>query len=145
MIEIAQAHLVLGKEDDMPGMAVGDPALGAQGHHGGVHRLKGMDIQLLLHFFHQPVQDQAADHGVVTGPVMVEFRQAQGTGHNIQLEFIQMGQHILSQDQGIHGSEMIGQPQLGTGSPDKTSVEIGIVRYQHPVPHKFQEFGQDLR
>ena len=126
-------------------MAVGDPALGAQGYHGGIHRLEGMDVQLLLHFFHQPVQDQAAGHGIVPGPVMVEFRQAQGASHNIQLEFIQMGQHILGQDQGVHGGEPVGQPQLGAGGPDKAGIEIGIVGHQHPVPHKFQEFRQHLR
>ncbi len=145
MVQIPQPHLVLGKEDNVPGMPVSHPALGAQGHHGGIHRLEGVDIQLLLHFGHQPVHNQAAGHGIVPGPVVVEVRQAQGVGHNIQLEFAQVGQHILGQNQGIHRRKGIWIPQAFTGHPDKPGVEVRIVGHQHPPADEIQEFWQRLR
>ena len=95
MIQIAQAHLILGKENDMPCVPVRNAPLGAQVHHRRVDVLKGMNIMLLLQFFHQPVHNQPAGHGVVRRPMVVELRQAQGVGYNIQLKFVQLGQKVL--------------------------------------------------
>ena len=144
MIEGAQAHLILGKDDDVPCMAVGDAALAAQGGHGGIHSRQGVDIQLVFHLLHQSVQNEAAGHGVVSCPVMVEVRQAQRVGHDVQLEFIQMGQQVLGQDQGIHGGEAVLIAQALALGPDEAGVEIGIVGHQHPVSDEVQEFGQHL-
>ena len=50
---------------------------------------------ILLQLFHQVHHDQAAGHGIVSRPVVVEVRQAQGICHQIQLEFVQLGQQVL--------------------------------------------------
>ena len=48
VVEVPQTHLILGKEDDMPGLPVGDPAAGAQLGHGRIDGLQGVDIVLFL-------------------------------------------------------------------------------------------------
>ena len=92
MVEVSQADLILGKQNNMPGMPVSDASLGPQGHHGRIDCLEGVNILLLFQLFHQAVHDKAAGFGIVRRPVMIEVRQLQGFGHNIQLEFTQLGQ-----------------------------------------------------
>ena len=103
-----------------------------------------MDAQILGHLVHEPVHDQTAGHGIICRPVMLEVRQTQGIGHNVQLEFIQLGQHVLGKNQGVCRREMIGNIHSAAGSPDKAGVEIRIVSNQYPISHKFQEFGKYL-
>ena len=74
MIKIAQALLILGEEDDMAGLTVGDPTAGAKLRHDGIDRLERMDVVLLIQLAHEPVHDEAADHGVVSRTVMIEIR-----------------------------------------------------------------------
>ena len=96
----------------------------------------------LFQLLHQPVHDQAAGHGVITGTVMVEVRQAQGIGYDIQLEPVQLGQQVLGKDQGIRRGIVVIIAQAVTLCPDEPCVEIGVVGHQHPVADKRQEFGQ---
>ena len=49
----------------------------------------------LMEHFGKAEIDFAAGQGIVGSPVMVEFRQRQGLGHQIQLEFAQLRQKIL--------------------------------------------------
>ena len=90
------------------------------------------------------MHNEAAGHRVICRPVVLEVRQAQGVGYNVQLEFIQLGQHVLGKDQGIRRGKMIGNVHSGAGCPDKAGVKVGIVGNQHPVSHKFQEFWKHL-
>ena len=94
VVEVAQARLVLGKDDDMAGAAVVDAAAGAQAHHVGVDGLDVLQAPLMEHFGKAEI-DFAAGQGIVGSPVMVEFRQRQGLGHQIQLKFVQVRQKIL--------------------------------------------------
>ena len=144
VIQVAKANLILGQNDDMPCVPVRDAALGPQGRHTAVDLLEGMDVQFLFHPGHEPVHDEAAGNGIVRSPVVIEVRQAQGIGHDIQLEFVQLGQHILREDQGIRCRIGIGQPLSGARGPDKAGVKIRIVGNQNSSVHKFQEFRQDL-
>ena len=89
VVEVPQALLVLGVEDDVPGLTVVDLAAAPQGGHGGVDLLDGIHTQL-PELGHQPVEDQAAGHGIVGGTVVVEFRQTQGVRHDVELELVQM-------------------------------------------------------
>ena len=91
MIEVAQALLVLGVEDDVPGLAVVDLALASQGGHGGVDLLDGIHAQLPK-LRHEPVKNQTAGHTVIGCTVVVELRQTQGIRHDVQLELVQMAQ-----------------------------------------------------
>ncbi len=92
VVEVAQAHLVLGEQEDVSCLAVGDVALGPQTHHGRVDGLQGVDVMLLFQLLHQPDHDQPAGHGVIRRPVVVEVRQFQSFRHDIQLEFVEVGQ-----------------------------------------------------
>ena len=91
---------------------------------------------------HQPIQNQATSHGIVRRPVMVEVRQAQSIGDEIQLELIQLGQQILGKNQGIRRGKAVGQTLPVTLRPDKAGVKIRIVGHQHPVPNEIQELRQ---
>ena len=128
----------------MPGLAVRDPSLGPQAHHHRIDGLEGMDIMLLLQLLHQSGHDQAAGHGVIPGPVMIEVRQIQGVGDNVQFKLAQVGKQILRKNQGIHRGIVILIPQSCTFGPDKSRVKIRIVGHQDTIPDKFQEFGKDL-
>ena len=77
MVKVSQANLILREENNMPGMPVPNAALGPQGNHGGIDGLEGVNILLLLQFFHQAVHDKAAGSGVIRCPVMIEIRQLQ--------------------------------------------------------------------
>ena len=66
--------------------AVTDPALGTKGHHCRVNRLQIVDVMLLFQLLHQFCHDHTAGQGIVRRPVVIELRQAQGIGDNIQLE-----------------------------------------------------------
>ena len=144
MIEVPQAHLIFGKKDDVPGMAVRDPALGPQLGHPVVDCLQVVDVQLLFHPLHQGVHNEAAGDGIVRRPVVLEIRQAQGVGYDVQLELVEVGQHILAQNQGVRGGQIVGKALTAAFCPDKAGIKVRIVGNKHPIPHKFQEFGQNL-
>ena len=74
--------------------------------------------------------------------MVVEVRQAQGVGHDVQLEFAQLGQHVLREDQGIHRREGIGITQTLAGVADEAGVKIRIMGHQHPPADEFQKLGQ---
>ena len=97
MIKVSQAHLVLGKENDMVGTALAQRGLPLHTHHIGVDGLQGFH-PLLPQLIHKAGHDQAAGHSIVRCPVVVKLRQTQGIGHNIQLMLVQLGH----QDTGQH-------------------------------------------
>ena len=76
------------------GAAVVDAAAGTQAHHVGVDGLDVLQAPLTKHLRKAEI-DLAAGQGIVGSPVMVEFRQRQGLGHQIQLKFVQVRQKIL--------------------------------------------------
>ena len=85
---------------------------------------------------------KAAGHGIIRSPMVIEVRQAQGICHDVQLELIQMGQQILTENQGIRCGIVIFITQTGTFCPDKAGIKIGIVGNQHTAADEVQELGQ---
>ena len=53
MVQIAQADLVLGKNDDVPRLPVSDAPAGTQMGHGGVDGLQIVNVVLLFQFGHE--------------------------------------------------------------------------------------------
>ena len=104
--------------------------------------MQGVNIVLLLQHLHELRHDQSAGHGIIPSPVVVEFRQIQGVGHDVQLEFIQVPQQVLGQNQRIGGSILVVKALPGALRPDKAGVKVGIVGNQHPVTDKVQEFRE---
>ena len=142
MVQISQTYLIFGEQNDMPGLSVSDPPAGAQTHHGRVDGLQGVDVVLLLQHLHELGHDKAAGHGVIPGPVVVEVRQIQGVGYNVQLEFVQVPQKVLGQNQGVGGGVLIFKALPLTLRPDEAGVKVRIVGHQHPIADKIQEFWQ---
>ena len=124
-------------------MAIADAVLGTQPLHSRVDLLQRINALLGEHI-EEAVDNQAAGDGIVRRPVVVKLRQAQCVSHQIQLEFAQLGQQILSKNQCIRGCKGIGVSQLLTGCPDKAGIKVRVVGNQHPVSHKFQKLGQHL-
>ena len=105
-VEVAQAQLVFGQDDEMLGLTAGLSAA-AQPGHGRIDRLQAVYPHILQH---PEKWDEHIGHcgGVITGPVMLECRQIQAFGHNIQLILAQLGQQVLSQNECIDGSLVKG-------------------------------------
>ena len=61
-----------------------------QGLHSRVDLADTLDTQFTQQR-DQSTENPTADQGIVTGTVVVKVRQAQGIGHDIQLEFIELG------------------------------------------------------
>ena len=144
VIQISQTDLVLGKEDNMSCLPFLDLSAGTQALHHGIDLLKSMDLVLFFQFVHQSGHNQATSKCIICGPMVAEFRQAQGVGHNVQLEFAQMLQQILGQDQRIHRSKAIVNSLAGTFRPDKSCIKIRIMGHQHTIANKFNEFRQNF-
>ena len=144
VVQVAQTDLVLGKNNDVPCLPISDAAAGTQMGHGRVDGLQVVDVMLLFQLDHELRHDEAAGHGVVRRPVMVEVGQAQGIGDDVQLEFVQLGQKILRQNQGIRRGVMVVVAEALTFGADEAGVEVGIVGDQNPVADEIQKFGQNL-
>ena len=92
----------------------------------------------------QPVENQATGESVVRRPVVVELRQTQGIGHNVQLELPQLGQQILGENQGIQVRGTIGNPQPAAGGRHKAHIKVRVMGNQWPVAAEGQKPGKNL-
>ena len=97
MIEIPQAHLILGKQNDMVGERCGeDNALAPLAHQRRIHRLQRFDPLLEQHG-HEFRHNEAADIGIIGCTVVIEGRQLQRLGHSIQLMAAQLRHQLPCQ------------------------------------------------
>ena len=76
MIQIPQALLILGKQDDMPGVAVINATLGAQLGHHWIDFLKIVDIMLLFQLLQQPGHNGTANNGIIPLTITQEMLDA---------------------------------------------------------------------
>lgn len=76
--------------------------------------------------------------------MVVEGRQVQILGHDIQLELVQLRQEILGQDQGVHIGGVKGDALPAAAGPDEADVELGVVGRQGATAHKVQKGRQGL-
>ena len=110
----------------MPCLAVEDMAAGAKCHHLLVD-LGDVLNALLAEHLKKPPEHMRHGDAVVHGTVVVEFRQAQGVGHDVELVVFEVWQQILRQDQSIHIGGLVLDAQPAAGRQDKAHVEVGIV------------------
>ena len=110
LVQVLEAHFVLGQQDDVLGKAAGLAAPGPQLQHLGVDVLEAADAQLLFHLLEKRDQHVGHHGRIVGGPVVVEGGQVQVLGHDVQLELVQLRQEILGQDQGVHIGGVEGKP-----------------------------------
>ena len=94
LVEVFQAHLVPGQNNDVFGKTVGLAAQRPQLFHLLIDGLEGVDPPLMEHF---PERDQHVAHcgGIVAGPVVVEGGQVQMLRHNVQLVLAETWQQVL--------------------------------------------------
>ena len=143
LVEVLEAHLVLGDEDDVLGEAVGLASQWPQLLHLLIHRLEGVDSPLMEHL---PEGDEHIAHGsgIVTGPVVVEGRQVQVLRHDVQLVLAQIRQQVLCQDQGVHIGGLERDALFLAACPDEADIELGVVGRQRPAVHELQKRRQGL-
>ena len=144
LIEIAQAGLVAGQDDEMPGPAFALPGLVLSGDP-AVDGPQGVDIVFLLQPFKEGHQHIGHGGGVVGGSVVVEGGQAQVVGHDVQLVLGQVGQKGLGQRQGVHRRRLEGDTAAAAALRKKPHVKAGIVGRQRPPVDKGQKLPDGLR
>ena len=144
LVQVLEAHFVLGQQDDVLGEAAGLAAPGPQLQHLGVDVLEEADAQLLFHLLEKRDQHVGHHGRIVGGPVVVEGRQVQILGHDVQLELVQLRQEILGQDQGVHIGGVKGDALPAAAGPDEADVELGVVGRQGAAVHKGQKGRQGL-
>ena len=144
LVQVLEAHFVLGQQDDVLGKAAGLAAPGPQLQHLGVDVLEAADAQLLFHLLEKRDQHVGHHGRIVGGPVVVEGGQVQVLGHDVQLELVQLRQEILGQDQGVHIGGVEGKPLPAAAGPDEADVKFGVVGRQGAAAHKVQKGRQGL-
>ena len=137
LIEIAQTQLVFRQDDEVFGLALGltrAPELG----HGRVDGLEGVDPPVLQHpeEGHQHIGHRGR---VVAGPVVVEGREIQVLGHDVQLVLGELGQQVLGQDQAVQRGILKGPAHPAASLGDKAHIELRVVGGQGPAGGKVQE------
>ena len=145
MVEVPQARLVLCKENNMPRVqaAAGEFEFPRQRHHFAVHARKVGD-PLFQQTLCQPVIDQTAGQRVVRSAVMVEFRQLERFGDDVQLVLFQLRQELACQHQRVDVRGMKFDVQVTRGSSHEADVELRIVRHQRTIPAEAKERRQYL-
>ena len=141
LVQVLQAHLVAGQQDDVLGEAVGLAAQGTQLLHLAVDRLQGMDPPLMEHL---PERDQHIAHrsSIITGTVVVKGGQIQMLRHDVQLVFAQFRKQILGQNQGIHIGRVKFQTHFFVFFPDEADIKLGVVGRQRTAVDELQEVFQ---
>ena len=142
-VQIAQADGVFRKDDDVPRTAVKDLAAGAQLLHARVDLLKRVQ-SLLLHHLEKAHEQIPAGDRVVGGAVMVEIRQAQCIGDNVELVLAKLGHQVLRQNERVDIRRVERQAELFARRRHEADVKIRVVRAQGAAADVFQEFRHCL-
>ena len=142
-VEIAQADGIFGKDDDMPRTAVKDLAAGAQLLHARVDLLQRVQ-SLLLHHLEKAHEQIPAGDRVVGGAVMVEIRQTQCIGDNVELVLAKLRHQVLRQNERVDIRRVERQAELFARRRHEADVKIRVVRAQGAAADVFQEFRHCL-
>ena len=88
-------------------------------------------------------ENAGADGGVVARAVMVELRQTQSIGDNIELEFLELLQKCLRNGERIdvHGVERKAAALCRGGN--EADIKGGVVRHERKIARKFQNLVED--
>ena len=144
MIQVSQTLLILCEEDNVASMTIINSVLRAQGSHGRINGIEGMNVVLFLQDLHQTGHNKSTSNRIVSGSVMAKLRQTQSICHHIQLEFSQMGQQILGKNQGVDRSKRIRNILTLTLGTNESGIKLRIVGDQHMIADKFNELRQHL-
>ena len=141
-IEVAQAGLVLGQQDDVPRLLTALHRR-AQLEHLAVDLVDALHPQVPQH---PPEGHEHITHhgGVVAGAVVVEGGQFQVLRHDVQFVFPQIRQQVLRQNEGVDGGIGERSPHPGAAFRQKAHVELGVVGGQRAIPHPVQKGVQCL-
>ena len=136
LVQVLQAQLVLGQNDDVLGMAVALSALRPQLQHLPVDLLEPVDAHLPAHFLKKR-DEHIPHHGrVIGGTVVVEGGQVQMLRYDVQLVLVQLRQQVLRQDKGVYVGRVELQPHLPAPLADEADVELRVVGRQRSPVHE---------
>ena len=142
-VEIAQADGVFRKDDDVPRTAVKDLAAGAQLLHARVDLLQRVQ-SLLLHHLEKAHEQIPAGDRVVGSAVVVEIRQAQRVGDDVELVLAKLRHQVLRQNERVDIRRVERQAELFARRRHEADVKIRVVRAQGAAADVFQEFRHCL-
>ncbi len=142
LVQVFQAQLVLGQDDDVLGVAAGLAATGPQLQHLAIDLLEAVDVHLPLHALKER-DEHIAHHGrVVGGAVVVEGGEVQMLRHDVQLVLVQLRQQVLRQDQAVDVRGVEVQAGLAAAGADEADVELRVMGRQGAAMDEVQEGGQ---
>ena len=143
LIEIFEADLVFGDEDDVLRVAAALRPHRAQLCHLAVDLLKARDAarfeygkELHEHLRH--------GHRVVRGAVVVELRELQVVGHDIELVLGKLRQEVLREDERVEIRRLKGDAALFAARADEADVELRVVRGERTLARKIKECVQRI-
>ena len=142
-VEIAKTDGVFGEHDDVFCTPVKNPAARAKLRHSGIHGAERMHALFVKHF-PEAHHEIAAGDRVIGGPVVVEFRQAQSVGHDVQLVFSQIRHQVLRQNERVDIGRLEGDIQALTCGRYKADVKVRVVGAKRPVSHEAQKFRKNF-
>ena len=76
--------------------------------------------------------------------MVVEFRQAQSVGHDVQLVFSQIRHQVLRQNERVDIGRLEGDIQALTCGRYKADVKVRVVGAKRPSSHEVQKFREDF-
>ena len=123
--------------------AVKNAAARAKLRHAGIHGAERMHALFVKHF-PEAHHEIAAGDRVIGGSVVIEFRQAQSVGHDVQLVFPEVGHQVLRQNERIDIGRLEGNIQTLTCGRYKADVKVRVVGAKRPVSHEVQKFRKNF-
>ena len=142
-VEVPEANRIFGEHDDVLCPAVKNAAARAKLRHAGIHGAERMHALFVKHF-PEAHHEIAAGDRVIGGPVVVEFRQAQSVGHDVQLVFPKVGHQVLRQNERIDIGRLEGDIQALTCGCHEADVKVRVVGAKRPVSHEAQKFRKNF-
>ena len=127
----------------MLGTPVENSAARAKLCHAGIDGGESVDALFIEHF-PEAHHEVAAGDGVVRGTVMVEFRQTQGVGDDVELVFAQVRHQVLCQNERVDIGRLERKLEALACGSDEADVKIGVVRAERSAADKVQKFRQHL-
>ena len=76
--------------------------------------------------------------------MVIEFRQAQSVGHDVQLVFSQIRHQVLRQNERIDVGRLEGDIQALTCGCHEADVKVRVVGTKGPSSHEVQKFRENF-
>ena len=138
LVEVLEAHLVLGDQNDVLWETVALDAERAELRHLVVDLLEARDAALFEH--DEELGQHLRDRDRIVGrAVVVELRELQVVGHDVELVLAELGQEILRENQRVEICRLERDAALFAACADEADIKLRIVRSERAAARKGQK------